>query len=58
MNWDDDLDSHQELQDSSLWVSDASDTTQLQEDVVMLLAAKQTLAVALAAAGGQWNIIN
>jgi hypothetical protein len=53
MNWDDDLDSHQELQDSSLWVSDASDTTQLQEDVVMLLAAKQTLAGALAAAGGQ-----
>lgn len=53
MNWGDELDSHAELQDASLWVSDANNPTQQQEDIVMLLAAKQTMNNSLAAGNGE-----
>ena len=44
MNWDDQFDSHTELQNQDFWVTDANNPTQLQEDIAMLLEAKQKLA--------------
>ena len=43
MNWDDAQDSHLELEDPNLWVKDASNPTQLEEDIEMLREAKQTI---------------
>ena len=53
MNWDDSMDSKAELQDPKLWISDASSSTQLQEDIVMLLAVKQELGGSSSAAQKQ-----
>lgn len=53
MNWDDANDSTAELQDPKLWISDASSPTQLQEDIAMLLAAKQVISGASEAAQKQ-----
>ena len=50
MNWDDSQDSRAELNDPSLWVSDTSSATQLQEDIEMLREAKRALSGTAASA--------